>query len=253
MNTSFLSSAESYATTSQQLWTDKQWAKSIGYSIPARLHYLCETIVNLVILPFSLLKAAWGMTHALFTWNRSSVVWKDSSDAVSLRLHFLYHSLLGAFISPTMAVRNLRPAPGKNPSHGISSYDFYDKASAYMKLSWASWEENKIALSWYYTGPARIAYLFETIINTVKLPFTIIGVTFGSLHALVTWNRKSPIFTQTYQEISKTANRLFLSAFGSAISPAVTHRYRDANITPFIIAARVTIISSGILYAIFKS
>jgi len=84
--------------------------------------------------------------------------------------------------------------------------DFYEKANDYMINSWKSWEEGKVAKSWGYTIPARLAYLCETIINLVTLPFAIIGVTFGTLHALCTWNRNSEIFQTTYRAISKTTN-----------------------------------------------
>ncbi|NGX60176.1 MAG: hypothetical protein KR126chlam3_01342, partial [Chlamydiae bacterium] len=49
--------------------------------------------------------------------------------------------------------------------------DFYEKANDYMIQSWKSWENGKTAKSWGYTIPARFAYLCETIINLVKLPF----------------------------------------------------------------------------------
>ena len=132
------------------------------------------------------------------------------------------------------------------------SVDLYEVANDYMAKSWQSWKTGEEAKSWGYTIPARFAYLCETIINAVNLPFAIIAITFGSLHALCTWNRKSEIFLDTYSAISKTANHLFLSVFGALISPAITYKYRNANITPFIIAARIIIISGGILYAFWR-
>ena len=130
--------------------------------------------------------------------------------------------------------------------------DFYEKANDYMINSWKSWENGKTAKSWGYTIPARFAYLCETIINLVKLPFAIIAVTFGALHALCTCNRKSEIFQTTYSAISKTTNHLFLPVLGSLISPAAAHKYRDANITPYLIAARIIIISGGLFYAFMR-
>jgi|GEM_PF-5816697 len=132
------------------------------------------------------------------------------------------------------------------------SSDYYKLASHHMEKSWRAWESNSSLKSWGHTIPARLAYLCETVINAVSLPFAIIAITFGSLHALCTWNRQSALFQDTYATISKVANRLFLSGFGALFSPAVTHKYRDANITPFIIAARVVVISGGLLYAFLQ-
>ncbi|MDN3506035.1 MAG: hypothetical protein P0S96_02275 [Simkaniaceae bacterium] len=129
------------------------------------------------------------------------------------------------------------------------SNDYYEIASSHVEKSWQAWEANSSLKAWGHTIPARLAYLCESVINAVSLPFAIIAITLGSLHALCTWDRKSEIFQDTYATISKVANRLFLSGFGALVSPAVTHKYRDANITPFIIAARVVVISGGLLYA----
>jgi len=130
--------------------------------------------------------------------------------------------------------------------------DLYVTASLHMEKSWQAWESNSPLKSWGHTIPARLAYLCETVVNAVNLPFAIIAITFGSVHALCTWNRQSTVFQDAYTTISKVANRLFLSGFGALISPAVTHKYRDANITPFIIAARVVVISGGLLYAFLQ-
>ena len=130
--------------------------------------------------------------------------------------------------------------------------DFYEKASDCMAKSWEDWEKGEIVQSWGRTIPARLAYLCEAITNLVVLPFAILSVTFGALHALCTWNRKSEVYLKTYAFISKTTNHLFLSTFGSLISPAITHKYRDANIAPFILAARITVITAGLLYALLR-
>lgn len=130
--------------------------------------------------------------------------------------------------------------------------NFYEKASQYVMKSWEYWEKNQIGKSWAWTIPARFAYLCETIINLVILPFAITAITFGSLHALCTLNRKSKVYQTSYAFISKTSNHLFLSLFGATVSPALTHKYRDANITPFIIAARVAVVTAGFLYAFLK-
>lgn len=130
--------------------------------------------------------------------------------------------------------------------------DFYDKASDYMLKSWQSWENGEIAKSWGYTIPARLAYLCQTIISIVLLPFEIIRITFASMVALFTWNRKAKIFQTALAGIIKTTNRLILSALGSTISPAMTHKYRTANVAYFVVAARVVVISAGFLYWLFK-
>lgn len=130
--------------------------------------------------------------------------------------------------------------------------DFYGTASHYIVKSWQSWDEGKIAKSWGYTIPARLAYLCQTVISTVLLPFEIIRITFATTVALFTWNWKAQFFQEALAGIIKTTNRLILSALGSTISPAITHKYRTANVAYIFVAARFVVISAGFLYWLFK-
>jgi hypothetical protein len=132
------------------------------------------------------------------------------------------------------------------------SRDFYLAASSHMEKSWNAWEEGRYLRSFGHTVPARLNYLSEMIVSAVKLPFAIIHITFGLLHALATWNRKSPVLQRSSQSINRTSNRLFLSAFGATLSPAITHKYRDADVARYIIAARIVVISGAFLYAFLR-
>ncbi len=120
-----------------------------------------------------------------------------------------------------------------------------------MASSREKWDAGQKGEAWGYTIPARLAYLCDTIINLVVLPFSIIAVTVGTLHALFTWNWQSSIFQSTKSDIMERANHFFLSAFGSTISPSLAHKYRDLNIAPYIVAFRITVISAGVIYYAF--
>jgi len=130
--------------------------------------------------------------------------------------------------------------------------NLYEIANDRAEIARLAWEANKPLQSIGYSLSARVAYLAETTVKAVILPFAILRVTFATTLALLTWNWKGELFQSSYQFISGTSNHLFLSLFGAVISPALAHKYRDANITPFIIAARITIISGGLLYALLK-
>ena len=127
----------------------------------------------------------------------------------------------------------------------------YTFANDCMATSREKWDAGQKGVAWGYTIPARLAYLCDMIINIVILPFAILAVTFGALHALCTWNRQSKHFQSTRTELMERANHFFLSLFGSIISPALAHKFRDANIAPYIVALRITVISAGALYYAF--
>ncbi len=125
---------------------------------------------------------------------------------------------------------------------------FYNSANIHTAQSWELWHAKKQAQSWAHTVPARFFYLCDMIVNITALPFAIISVTFGLLHALCTLNYRSPTFKATKHFIFERSSHLFLSAFGSVISPALAHKYRDANLAPYIIAFRIVVITAGALY-----
>ncbi len=125
----------------------------------------------------------------------------------------------------------------------------YEFANDCMVQSWDKWELREIGSSWGYTIPARLAYLCDSIVNLVVLPFAIIGITFGTLHAVFTWNRQSTVYQSALNHIIEKTSHLVLSFIGACISPAFAHRFRDANLLPYIIAFRITVLTGAfILY-----
>lgn len=129
----------------------------------------------------------------------------------------------------------------------------YEFANDCMVKSWDKWDLREIGSSWGYTIPARLAYVCDAIINLVVLPFAIIGITFGTLHALFTWNRQSPFFQATLSHITEKTNHLFLSTCGAFISPALAHRFRDANLVPYFIALRIAVLTSALIFYFKKT
>ena len=117
-----------------------------------------------------------------------------------------------------------------------------------MATSWEKWETGETAQSWGYTIPARLAYLCDVIVNLVILPFAILSATIGALHALFAWDRSSSSYQETKKFVLERSNHFLLSLFGSVIAPSVSHRYRDANLAPYVLAVRITVISAGLIY-----
>lgn len=128
----------------------------------------------------------------------------------------------------------------------------YTFANDCMEKSGEKWKAKEYGPSWGYSIPARLAYLADLIVNLIQFPFAIIGITFGSLHALVTLNYQSPLFQESKSFIIEKTNHALLSIFGAVVSPALAHRYQNANLAPFVIAARITVLSGGLLYYVFS-
>lgn len=135
----------------------------------------------------------------------------------------------------------------------MTSWDtaLFTFANTCMEKSWQEWEAGRVEDSWGYTISARLAYLADVIINLVQFPFAIIAVTFGSIHALCTLNYRSEVFQSTKNFIIEKTNHALISAFGAVVSPAVAHKFQNANLAPFVVAARITVISAGFFYYIF--
>ncbi len=127
----------------------------------------------------------------------------------------------------------------------------YSFANTCMENSWKEWEMGNLENAWGYTIPARLAYLADLVVNIVQFPFAIIAITFGSVHALCTFDYQSVVFQSAKRFIILKTNHALISAFGGAISPAVAHKYQNANLAPFVIAARITVISTGFFYYVF--
>ncbi len=124
----------------------------------------------------------------------------------------------------------------------------YSFANDCVAKSWKSWEEKNYGESWGYSFTARLAFVANLVIDVALFPFAIIGVTFGLLHALGTRNHRSAVFQKTRNFIIEKTNHALLSIFGAVVSPAIAHRFQYANLAPFVIAARITVISAGFLY-----
>ena len=113
-------------------------------------------------------------------------------------------------------------------------------ANDLMAKSWDRWKAGLTGESWGYTIPARLAYLCDAIVSLVAMPFAIIALVFGSLQAFFTWNSEPFVITKAF--LYDKTNHFFLSAFGSIISPAIAHKYRDANLTPYVFALRMIVL-----------
>ncbi len=125
----------------------------------------------------------------------------------------------------------------------------YENANAYMVEAEVMQNAGAHSRSWQLSFSARLAYLCDMVVNLVVLPFAIVGVIFGSLHALCTW--KLFVLKQTKEFILEKSNHFFLSVCGSLVSPSLAHKYRDVNLAPYIVALRIIVIAA--LYLSYTS
>lgn len=103
MNTDLYDVASNYVVKSWECWENGEISKSWGYTIPARLAYLCETITSVVLLPFAIIRITFATFHALFTWDRKSEVFQGALSGIIKVTNRLILSTVGSIISPAMA------------------------------------------------------------------------------------------------------------------------------------------------------
>ena len=125
----------------------------------------------------------------------------------------------------------------------------YEYANECMELSWEKWEDGEIGHSWSLSFQARLAYLVDIIVDLVIFPFAVIGLVFSLFSPIFTCNANAIKFC--YGKSSEKLNHFCFSVLGSTVSPALAHKHRDFNLTPYIIAARA-IIGIWVLYAWIK-
>ena len=98
----------------------------------------------------------------------------------------------------------------------------------------------------------RLCHVVGTLLlQVVSFPLAIIAVTYGCLVALVKWDWKNETFDKSYNWIKQKTNYALLSALG-IIFPQTAYKFRDANLTPYVIALRIAVISAGCLYALSR-
>lgn len=137
-------------------------------------------------------------------------------------------------------------ASDSTPWHEV----FYQIACECVCQSWEHWEAGNISASWRATIPARLAYLCDVVVDVVVIPFYLVQFLFSASKGIFTWNWEST--RPVRHDLLKKTNHLFLSFFGTLCSPAIAYRYRDANLAPYIIAARIVVILAGITYFAFR-
>lgn len=124
----------------------------------------------------------------------------------------------------------------------------YEFANDCMEASWEEHRNGNKFQSWGLTVPARFAYLSDVIINTVISTAAMVATVFMGLVALATCNCKNKTFLATKAYTLESYNHFFMSLVG-IVSPALAHKYQDANIFKYVFAIRIIAMSAlGIYY-----
>lgn len=124
----------------------------------------------------------------------------------------------------------------------------YELANDAAEAAIVKWNENEIGEFCKYHCKSRLFYLCSVVTNAVAFPFTAVAALFRSLYALCLCNTKEETFRTQWKYTIECSNHFFLSIIGSLFSPSIAHRYRDANLTPYVIVARITIVTGALLY-----
>jgi len=231
-------------------WDEGNIVASFAHTLPARVWYTADIIVNLIIVPFAVLAIVFGTTAAIATCDIKNPFFLKTANYLLERINHIGVSLIGV-VSPGLGHRYKNASIDKHIAKVLSpageeeynklmensfenkTYQFANKAVA---KSWQAWEKGNYATCFGHTLPARFWYVADIIVNIVMLPVAIISVTFGFVLAVATCNFKNPFFLRTIHYILERTNHLCISAVG-LLSPGLAHKYRDAKFPGKIVAA----------------
>lgn len=124
---------------------------------------------------------------------------------------------------------------------------YFASANAFMEKAHELRQEGQYQRSWKISLSARLHYLADCVVNLVILPFALLGVIAGAIHALCRWNLS--ILKPSKQYLLEKSNHFFISLCGTALSPTLAYKYKDANLAPLIITVRIAAIA--MLYLIY--
>ena len=128
---------------------------------------------------------------------------------------------------------------------------FQESADNACQASWNNWENSEIFPSIGNSLYARLGYLVDMVASVVLIPFALIGCVFGTFQAIFLWDEsRATLLTDSYTLFIRKIERLFTSALGAVISPALGLYFRDRAIRPMAIGLILTGLAS---YMVLKS
>ena len=129
MKTSFYTNAKEWVNESQRDVKSKNYFSSWMKTLPARLNFLADAIVNISFAPFNLLKAGFGSIKTTYTWGEDT---EDLTDGLKGFHGNVNHIISdGAGLVVTKAGCNLR-----NTENVVTSFRYYcnDLYSSFASL-----------------------------------------------------------------------------------------------------------------------
>ena len=96
--------------TSWKRWNSGEVLDSLKLSVPARMSYLSSVVLNVVLLPFALIRSIFNTTSTIFRCEWSI---KKAWTPISKKITHLILGILGGVIAPSIAYkcRNLNLGP----------------------------------------------------------------------------------------------------------------------------------------------
>lgn len=126
--------------------------------------------------------------------------------------------------------------------------EIYNSANTAAALSIQKWDDSEVLSSVRYNLKSRFLYICSAVANISVLPFALLATLFSGIHALCVCDRNLPGFQYSYKCTVTYSNHFFMSLVGAIFTPTIAHKYRDFNLTPYIIAARIAVITGAVLY-----
>ena len=99
----FLNSAHQSLRESWQANARGDHLSSWGKTVPARLYYLTDALVNAGALPFYSLGAGCGAVECIYTWGRETSYLTESLKGIDNSLSRVFFGSVGAVVSPAAA------------------------------------------------------------------------------------------------------------------------------------------------------
>jgi hypothetical protein len=124
-------------------------------------------------------------------------------------------------------------------------------ADHFSEISCKAWDSGNYSVSLKASFSARIFYLADLVSAVVLFHFSLIGLSFGVLQALVLRNtHEASLLNFSYYLNSAKRERIFISFLGGFISPAFAYYFKEREITPMVMGLLVT---AALSYIVLKN
>lgn len=97
MDTTFVIKAHKWTQKSLDSLNEKKYFQAWLNALPAKLFYLADTITNVCMIPFSLIKTLFGSLESLYTWGHETKFLSNALENLYDYTNNAISSLIGVF------------------------------------------------------------------------------------------------------------------------------------------------------------